>query len=83
MSNEDTQGSMDAYINICGAVVKQAIDDYKNKNSDDMDKKMSDRKRNYLDAKDFLFTNRLEDYVSKFGFGGEINLKKLREGLAR
>ena len=70
-----------AYYELCGYVIKQAISDYKhlrfesNKNSG---VQKAERKRIWKDAKNFLFTERLQQYLVCFGIQNIVSVEAIR-----
>jgi len=64
----------DLFINVIGAVIKQAIKDYHNKFL---------KEKNYNiwnDAKDFLFfRGRLESFLVQFGLQNQLNCEYVRK----
>ena len=70
------------YYSLAGAVVRTAIDDYKNlrfRSTKDSGLQKFARKMCFEDAKDFLFSDRLEDYLIKFGLENIVNADKIRK----
>lgn len=71
------------YFTLAGAVINQAIADYKKKNSAEIEANKVERERSYLSAKQFLFSNQLQDYLKYFNIQGLVNVEKVRDEASR
>ncbi len=69
---------MENYLELVGAVLKQAITDYRGKNDAKTEASKKMRKLNHDDAKDFLFTNRLPNFLKEFGIDRVVDVEGMR-----
>lgn len=78
---------VEAYYKLCGAVIAQAISDYKSAKNSSNDDALADDTGNriniWLDAKDFLFTDRLEDYLEQHGIDSIVSPESIRKEALR
>lgn len=71
-----------SYFSFVGAIIRQAILDYINPslNSGKLSaEEQCDEEYWNKDARDFLFTNRLEDCLQKFGMVDYVTVDKIRD----
>ena len=84
MNNSITHGegnsmNIDNYMDLAGAVVSRAVEDYKGKNSKGLARTQQERKTIYIQAKKFLFTNELFQYLEYFGIDHLVSVENVRK----
>lgn len=67
-----------AYADICGAVIKQAIIDYRKLRFKSDGLNLAQRKSAWNDAHEFLFTDRLEKYLKAHGLSELVSVSLIR-----
>lgn len=76
------EGAIDsAYMELCGAILNMALSDYKDirfgsKKTNGYTVK--ERKTIYYDAKEFIFSHRLDIFIESCGIGGIVRADKIR-----
>lgn len=75
-------GTSDGYYALAGAIIRQAIIDYKimrfiSNGQSNMTK--NTRKGLYLDAKEFLFTDRCEQFLNGLGLSHFVSIDAVRK----
>lgn len=71
----------DGYLALAAAIINQAVMDYRFlrfESNKDSGLKKEQRKKAWLDAKEFLFTDRIKVFCQVFGIIDFINIKKVR-----